>query len=144
MSQLPDPQSFGDQPLTPIQEIYRENILDHYRDPHHHGLFETADISEQGHNPICGDELGISLQLGENNTVSDICWTGHGCAISQASMSMLSDQLIGMPLANVLKLDKQTVFDMLGIPVGPARMKCALLSLRTVQKGIMKHLTPPV
>jgi nitrogen fixation NifU-like protein len=144
MSQLPDPQSFGDQPLTPIQEIYRENILDHYREPHHHGLLEIADISEQGHNPICGDELGISLQIGEHNTVSDICWTGHGCAISQASMSMLSDQLIGMPLANVLKLDKQTVFDMLGIPVGPARMKCALLSLRTVQKGIMKHLTPPV
>ena len=142
MSHLPDPQSFGDQPLTPLQEIYRENILDHYREPHHTKPLEHADIREQAHNPICGDEINCSIQVSDQDTVSNICFIGHGCAISQASMSMLTDKIIGMPLADVLQLNQNTIFDMLGIPVGPVRMKCAMLSLRTVQKGISKYLTP--
>jgi nitrogen fixation NifU-like protein len=118
-----------------MDDLYRELILDHYQHPHHHGEIPDADISYEDSNPLCGDKIRIYIKL-NGNIVEDVKFTGKGCAISQASASMLMDELIGKSLDDIKKMDKQFILDMLGIPLGPTRIKCALLPLKVVKAGV--------
>lgn len=118
-----------------MDDLYRELILDHYQHPHNHGEIPEADISYEDSNPLCGDKIRIDIKL-KNNIVEDVKFNGKGCAISQASASMLTDELIGISLDDVKKLDKKFILDLLGIPLGPSRIKCALLPLKVIKAGV--------
>ena len=118
-----------------MDDLYRELILDHYQHPHNHGEIPEADISYEDSNPLCGDKIRIDIKL-KNNIVEDVKFNGKGCAISQASASILTDELIGKSLDDVKKLDKKFILDLLGIPLGPSRIKCALLPLKVIKAGV--------
>jgi nitrogen fixation protein NifU and related proteins len=120
--------------LTEIQEIYKENIIDHYKHPHNKGKIDHNKTHREL-NTSCGDELTIYLNI-KNNIIENISFEGHGCAISQASVSMLTDKLKGMTIEETLKLNKDDILELLGIPISIVRMKCALLSLKTVQGAL--------
>ena len=111
--------------------IYRENILDHYKHPHNFGKLPSPTVTYREVNPMCGDAIELSLAVTKNK-VDAAAFTGAGCAISIATISMLTDQLKGKTLAEVQKMDKETVMKLLGIHLGPVRMKCGLLCLRAV------------
>lgn len=130
-----DRNQIGDRPLTAKEEIYKENILDHYREPHNFGELANAHIEHREFNPLCGDELKVFIKC-QGNKVSEIAFSGHGCAISQAAMSMLTDTLSGKTLGDIEKITPEKVLKMLGIPIGIVRRKCALLGLKTIHKGI--------
>jgi nitrogen fixation protein NifU and related proteins len=117
-----------------VEDLYRDNIIDHYQNPRNYGTLEHPDISYEDSNPVCGDELRIDLQV-KDNTVVDARFSGHGCSISQASASMLTEEIIGKTLEEVKQIDKQYLLDVLGIPLGPVRLKCALLSLKVLKAG---------
>jgi nitrogen fixation NifU-like protein len=117
-----------------MDQLYRELIIDHYQHPHNHGTIENADISYEDTNPLCGDKIRIDMKV-RDGIVEDVKFTGKGCAISQASASMLTDEIKGKTLEEVKRLDKQAVFDLVGIPLGPSRVKCALLPLKVVKTG---------
>lgn len=118
-----------------MDDLYRELILDHYQHPHNHGEIPEADISYEDSNPLCGDKIRIDIKL-KNNVVEDVKFNGKGCAISQASASMLTDELLGKSLDEIKAMDKQFILDMLGIPLGPTRVKCALLPLKVIKAGV--------
>jgi len=117
-----------------MEDLYRDNIIDHYQNPRNHGTLENPDISYEDSNPVCGDEIRIDLQV-KDGTVADARFTGHGCSISQASASMLTEEIIGKSLDEVRHIEKQDILDMLGISLGPVRLKCALLSLKVLKAG---------
>ncbi len=124
-------------PLSSVREqLYRANILEHYKKPHHWGRLPKADLSHSESNPVCGDEIGIDIKLGHDGRIQAVGLFGSGCAISTASASMLSDRLIGMTLAQAAKIDKKQVLADLGIDPGPTRMRCALLGLEGLRKTI--------
>ncbi|NTU65186.1 MAG: SUF system NifU family Fe-S cluster assembly protein [Chloroflexi bacterium] len=117
-----------------MEDLYRDNIIDHYQNPRNYGTLEHPDISYEDSNPVCGDELRIDLQVKDGKVV-DARFSGHGCSISQASASMLTEEIIGKSLEEVRQIDKQYLLDLLGIPLGPVRLKCALLSLKVLKAG---------
>ena len=117
-----------------MEDLYRDNIIDHYQNPRNYGTLEHPDISYEDSNPVCGDELRIDLQV-KDGKVADARFSGHGCSISQASASMLTEEIIGKTLEEVKQIDKQYLLDLLGIPLGPVRLKCALLSLKVLKAG---------
>jgi len=117
-----------------VEDLYRDNIIDHYQNPRNYGTLEHPDISYEDSNPVCGDELRIDLQV-KDGKVADARFSGHGCSISQASASMLTEEIIGKTLEEVKQIDKQYLLDLLGIPLGPVRLKCALLSLKVLKAG---------
>ena len=118
-----------------MEDLYRELILDHYRDPRNKGRLDPADISYEEDNPLCGDHIHLYLRLDEDNRVTEVAWEGDGCAISMASASMLSEQLVGKTLDELRTLGKEDILEMLGIELGPVRLKCALLSLKVLKAG---------
>jgi nitrogen fixation NifU-like protein len=115
--------------------IYREVILDHYRNPRNKGTLDPADYSYEDSNPLCGDEVRIDVRVADGR-VSDVKFSGRGCAVSLASASILTEMVEGRPLAEVKALTKDDLLEELGIPVSPARLKCALLGLKVLKAGI--------
>ncbi len=118
-----------------MDDFYRENILDHYRYPRHKGHLEDPDIHYHDVNPFCGDEITLELKV-EDDRIVEAAFDGKGCAISQASASMLTEELVGMTLEEVRQLNKDYIIDLLGIPIGPVRLKCALLPLKVLKAGV--------
>ncbi len=118
-----------------MDDLYRELIIDRYKNPHHRGVLEPNDISFEDDNPLCGDHIRIDLRLDEQGNVAEASFDGHGCAISQASADLLIESILGKPLEEVRQLSKEDVLDMLGIELGPVRLKCALLSLKVLKAG---------
>jgi nitrogen fixation NifU-like protein len=115
-----------------MDAMYRENILDHGMNPRNRGVLDPCTVDYEATNPLCGDRLRLTLRVDENNRITAVGWDGEGCAISQAAASMLGEEILGKTLDEVSKIEKQTVFDMLGIPIGMNRVKCALLSLKAL------------
>lgn len=118
-----------------MDDLYRENIIDHFRHPRHKGHLDAPDVHYHDVNPFCGDEITIELKL-DGDRVQEAVFDGKGCAISQASASMLVDEIQGKTLDEVKALDKDDILEMLGIAIGPVRMKCALLSLKVLKAGV--------
>ena len=122
-------------------DIYREVILDYYRHPRNFGKLEKFDIDSHDSNPLCGDEIEIQVQVGSGQKIEEVKFTGKGCAISQASVSMLTELAKGKPLGWVKELSKEDVFKMLGNPdLGPSRVKCALLGMKVLKTGVYGYL----
>jgi len=119
-----------------MDDLYREVIIEHYKHPGYRGRLDPHDIQFADNNPLCGDHIEITLRTDEQGNVADARFNGHGCAISQASADLLMESIIGKPVEEVKHLNKQDVLDMLGIDLGPVRLKCALLSLKVLKAGV--------
>lgn len=119
-----------------MDDLYREVIIEHYKNPSYKGKLDPHDISFADNNPLCGDHIQIDLRVGSDGLVTEGRFDGHGCAISQASADLLLESVIGRPVDEVKKLNKQDVLDLLGIELGPVRLKCALLSLKVLKAGV--------
>jgi nitrogen fixation NifU-like protein len=127
-----------------FDQLYRELILDHYKNPRNHGLLEEADASAEGMNPLCGDEVSVSVRLGENDVIEDVGFEGRGCAISQAATSMLTDLVKGKTADEVGAMPKEQLLDELGIPLTPVRLKCAILGLGVLKLALHKAKGTPL
>ena len=119
-----------------MDNLYREVIIEHYKNPSYRGHLDPHDVQFADNNPLCGDHIEITLQTDADGTVKDARFDGHGCAISQASADLLIESIMGKPLEVVKHLNKQSILDMLGIELGPVRLKCALLSLKVLKAGV--------
>jgi nitrogen fixation NifU-like protein len=120
--------------MSEFDQLYREVILDHYKNPRGHGLLEDADAQAEGLNPLCGDEIVVSVKFGaDGETIEDVGFEGRGCAISQAATSMLTELVRGRKASEVAELPKEELLEEIGIPHTPVRLKCAILGL-----GVMK------
>jgi len=115
-------------------QFYREFILDHYKNPRNFGRLEDADVSHEEYNPLCGDLVGMDFRL-RDGTIEDIRFHGRGCAISQASASLMTERLKGLTLEEARQISRDDVLGELGIDISPARLKCALLSLKVLKVG---------
>lgn len=114
--------------------IYQEELLDHYENPSNYGTLPNPDVSHEEDNPLCGDRIRIDL-LVEDDIIKEVRFSGHGCTISQAAASMLTEEIEGKPLAEVRQLSRDDILEMIGIPLGPVRLKCALLPLKVLKTG---------
>jgi nitrogen fixation protein NifU and related proteins len=120
-----------------VDNLYRDFILEHYRAPHNKGVLDPHDLHFADSNPTCGDEMSMTLRLDEPKAhIADVAFDGRGCAISQASASILTDDLRGMSLDEIRDMDPKKVLDDLGVPIGPARLKCALLAYKVLQGAV--------
>ena len=119
-----------------MDDLYRDEILEHYRRPHNFGTLPEPDVVYEGSNPLCGDRITLMLGISDDGVVEEVAFTGRGCAISQASASMLTDEIKGRQLGDVAQLGSDDVLDSLGIEISPARLKCALLSLDTLRRAL--------
>jgi nitrogen fixation NifU-like protein len=124
-----------------MDDLYRDYILEHYRRPHNFGVLEDANAQHEGANPLCGDRITLQLRLSGGH-IAGVGFTGRGCAISQASASLLTDELKGKSVDDAAKMTSHDILDLLGIEISPARLKCALLSLETMQHALGDAATP--
>ena len=118
-----------------MDDFYRENILDHYRNPRNAGTLEDATHTHEENNPLCGDVIRIDLHVNDDNVINEVAFKGRGCAISQASASMLTEMIQGKTLDEAKAIGKEEILEALGIEIGPTRLKCALLSLKVLKAG---------
>ena len=118
-----------------MEELYRDNILDHYKSPRNFGELETRDLEFHDHNPLCGDELGVHIKV-EDGKIAELRFHGQGCAISQAAASIASEEYVGMELDRIGELDGEWLIDLLGIPISATRRKCALLNLKVLRGAV--------
>jgi nitrogen fixation protein NifU and related proteins len=118
-----------------MDDLYRDYILEHYKHPRNFGELEPHDLEAHAKNPLCGDEIAVQIQV-RDGRISDLRFSGHGCAISQAAASIASEELIGMPVEDVAELDADWLLELLGIPISATRRKCALLNLKVVREAI--------
>jgi len=118
-----------------MDALYREEILNHYKHPRNFGEIDDADLEYEDTNPLCGDELKIQLKIGGDGRVETVRFSGQGCAISQASASMISDEIKGLSVEELRKLDRNAILELLGIDISAERMKCALLSLKVIKSA---------
>ena len=118
-----------------MDDLYRELIIDRYKNPQYRGVLDPNDITFEDDNPLCGDHIRVDLRLDDDNIVTEAAFSGEGCSISQASADLLIESVIGKPLEEIKQLTKEDVLDLLGIDLGPVRLKCALLSLKVLKAG---------
>lgn len=119
-----------------MDDLYRDLIIDHYKNPKYRGELNPNDITYEDDNPLCGDHIRIDLRVDENERVTEAVFSGRGCAISQASADLLVESIVGKSLDEVKTLTKDDVLELLGIELGPVRLKCALLSLKVLKAGV--------
>ena len=119
-----------------MDDLYREVIIEHYKNPSYRGRLDPHDFSFADDNPLCGDHIQVDLRVDEGGKVTEARFDGHGCAISQASADLLMESIVGKSVEDVKALEKQHVLDMLGIDLGPVRLKCALLPLKVLKAGV--------
>ncbi|PKN87537.1 MAG: Fe-S cluster protein [Chloroflexi bacterium HGW-Chloroflexi-8] len=119
-----------------MDDFYRELIIDRYKNPIYKGELDPHNFSYEDENPLCGDHIRIDLNIDKNNLITNAAFSGHGCAISQASADLLLETIIGKNIDEVKAISKDTILELLGIELGPVRLKCALLSLKVLKAGI--------
>jgi nitrogen fixation protein NifU and related proteins len=129
--------------MSELDSLYREVILDHYKNPRGHGVIEDADTVAEGQNPLCGDEVSIAIAF-EGDTIADVKFQGRGCAISQAATSMLMDMVKGRTVQEVATMSREELLDEVGIPLSPVRLKCALLGLGVLKVALHKGKGTPL
>ena len=128
-----------------FDQMYREVILDHYKNPHGHGVIEDPDAEADGQNPLCGDEVSIYVAFAEDGeTIDEVKFSGRGCAISQAATSMLMDMATGRTATEVATMDKDELLEEIAIPLTPVRLKCAMLGLTTLKVALHKAKGTPL
>ena len=131
--------------MSEFDQLYREVILDHYKNPRGHGVMENADAEAEGQNPLCGDEVSVYVAFGEDGeTIDDVKFSGRGCAISQAATSMLMEMVSGRTATEVASLDKDELLAEIGVPLSPIRLKCAMLGLTTLKVALHKAKGTPL
>jgi len=131
--------------MSEFDQLYREVILDHYKNPRGHGVIEDADARAEGMNPLCGDEVTISVAFGDDGeTIEDVMFEGRGCAISQAATSMLMDMVKGRKASEIAAMPKDELLDEVGIPLTPIRLKCALLGLGVLKVALNRAKGTPL
>ena len=119
-----------------MDDLYREQIIDRYKNPRMRGVLDPHDFSYEDDNPLCGDRIRVDVRVNEQGVVTEAAYSGEGCAISQASADLLTESVVGKSLEQVKALSKADLLDMLGIQLGPVRLKCALLSLKVLKAGV--------
>jgi len=131
--------------VSDLEQMYREVILDHYKNPHGHGLLAEADAQAEGMNPLCGDEVTVSVKFaGDGETIDQVGFEGRGCAISQAATSMLTDLVKGRTASEVATLPKEELLEEIGIPLTPVRIKCAILGLGVLKVALHRAKGTPL
>ena len=131
--------------MSEFDQLYREVILDHYKNPRGHGVIEDADVAAEGQNPLCGDEVSIYVSFQpDGDTIDEVKFSGRGCAISQAATSMLTEMVQGRTASEVAALDKDELLEEIGIPLTPIRLKCAMLGLTTLKVALHKAKGTPL
>ena len=131
--------------MSEFDQLYRELILDHYKNPRNHGLLDPADAQAEGQNPLCGDEVSVFVKFGaDGDTIEDLSFVGRGCAISQAATSMLTELVKGRSATEVAELPKEELLDEVGIPLTPVRLKCAILGLGVLKVALNRAKGTPL
>ena len=123
-------------PIWEMDDLYRELIIDRYKNPHYRGELDPNDISYEDDNPLCGDRIRIDIRVDENDMITEASFSGQGCSISLASADLVIESSIGKPLEDIKQMSKEDVLELLGIELGPVRLKCALLSLKVLKAGV--------
>jgi len=130
--------------MSEFEQLYREVILDHYKAPRNHGLLDPHDAVAEGQNPLCGDEITVTVRFGEGDVVERVGFEGQGCAISQAATSMLTELVTGKTAQEIAVMPKEALLEEIGIPLTPVRLKCALLGLGVLKVALHKAKGTPL
>jgi nitrogen fixation protein NifU and related proteins len=130
--------------VSEFEQLYREVILDHYKAPRNHGLLDPHDAVAEGQNPLCGDEITVTVRFGEGDVVERVGFEGQGCAISQAATSMLTELVTGKTAQEIASMPKEDLLEEIGIPLTPVRLKCALLGLGVLKVALHKAKGTPL